>query len=47
VAPEVEPTIFSPTTNVPVILDTSRIFVVEFQVLTLPVVPLDEPVTIH
>ena len=45
-APDVEPTIFSPATNCPDTVPTSRTLVVQFHILTLAVVPLDDPVTI-
>ena len=45
VAEEVAPTIVSPTTNAPLTLPSSRTLVDVFQVLTLAVVPLVEPVT--
>jgi hypothetical protein len=40
-----DPTIVSPATNDPEIIETSRIFVIELQDLTLAVVLLIEPVT--
>ena len=43
---DTDPTIFSPILNAPEIEDTSKIFVIESQVLTLPVAPLTEPVTV-
>ena len=43
-APEVEPTIFSPRINSPATVPTSKVLVVEFHVLTLAVVPLEDPV---
>ena len=39
------PTMFSPIRKVPVMVPSSRLLVVAFQVLTLPVAPLTEPVT--
>ena len=41
-----DPTIFSPIVNSPETVPTSRVLVSEFQVLTLAVVPLEDPVTI-
>ena len=45
-APDSSPTILSPIVKSPVTLESSRVFVSEFQILTLPVTPDVEPVIV-